>query len=215
MSWEMRSIAADVEEFERWTRPIIRAFEADTLGRALGGGRYSETNLALSRPTFEFDRTLAALNKDEIVGTLHSYPLKMTVPGGNGLPTAGVAHVSVQPTHRRRGILTAMMGQQFHDLHERGEVLAVLGAAESIIYGRFGYGVAILYEEWSIERQHTAFVVPFDPPGPTRFVKSAEMRTVFPEIYRGVTADRPGAVQQPVFSWDLTVDDTRKCFHVV
>jgi predicted acetyltransferase len=215
MGWEIRPIKADAEEFEKWTKPITRAFEADTLGRALGGGRYSEANLAQSRPNFEFDRTLATFDGGEIVGTIHSYPLKMRVPGGNCLPTAGVAHVTVQPTHRRRGILTAMMRRQFQDLHERGDLLAALGATESIIYGRFGYGIAMLHEEWTLERQHSAFAVPIKPLGRTRFVNSAEMRAVFPEIYQNVTADRPGTIHQPLFSWDPTADDSSKCLHVI
>ena len=62
-------------------------------------------------------------------------------PGGR-LPTAGTSVVAVAPTHRRRGILRAMMTQHLAEVHEKGEPLAALWASESSIYGRFGYGPA-------------------------------------------------------------------------
>jgi predicted acetyltransferase len=66
----------------------------------------------------------------------------MTVPGAV-LPCAGVTWVTVSPTHRRRGVLTAMMRRQLDELHERQrEPVAALWASESSIYGRFGYAPA-------------------------------------------------------------------------
>ena len=55
---------------------------------------------------------------------------------------AGVTVVGVLPTHRRRGVLRAMMRAQLDDVHERGEPIALLWASEETIYGRFGYGMA-------------------------------------------------------------------------
>jgi len=54
----------------------------------------------------------------------------MTVPGGS-LPCGGVTRVSVRSTHRRRGLLTAMMRRQLDEMHERGEPLAALYASEA------------------------------------------------------------------------------------
>ena len=60
------------------------------------------------------------------------------------MPTAGVTVVGTYPTHRRRGVLRALMRAQLDDVHERGEPLALLWASEETIYGRFGYGMASL-----------------------------------------------------------------------
>lgn len=65
----------------------------------------------------------------------------MAVPGAV-LPVAGVTWVSVQATHRRRGLLTRMMTTQLQQLHTSGEAVAALWASEPGIYGRFGYGGA-------------------------------------------------------------------------
>ena len=37
------------------------------------------------------------------------------MPGGACVPVAGVSSVAVQPTHRRRGVLTAMIGAVHDD----------------------------------------------------------------------------------------------------
>ena len=63
------------------------------------------------------------------------------VPGGT-LPTGGLTWVGVHPQHRRRGLLTSMIDLHLARCRERGEPLSALFAAESGIYGRFGYGKA-------------------------------------------------------------------------
>ena len=90
---------------------------------------------------FEFDRSLAAFDGDAIVGTTAAYSFQLTVPGGV-VGAGGVTFVSVLPSHRRRGILSAMMRHQLADIAARGEPVAVLFASESVIYGRYGYGCA-------------------------------------------------------------------------
>lgn len=88
------------------------------------------------------ERTMAAFDGAELVGTGGDIALELTVPGGTTVAAAGVSFVTVKATHRRRGILTAMMRYQLHGLHENGGApVAVLGTSEPAIYGRFGYGL--------------------------------------------------------------------------
>ena len=70
------------------------------------------------------------------------YRFTMTAPGGAGLEVPGVTWVSVLPTHRRRGVLTALMDRQIEGYEAAGRSCAVLMASEGSIYRRFGYGVA-------------------------------------------------------------------------
>lgn len=77
-----------------------------------------------------------------LAGLRASYPFtEFPVPGGT-LPTAGLTWVGVHPQHRRRGLLTAMIDEHLLHCRERGEPLSALFAAETAIYGRFGYGKA-------------------------------------------------------------------------
>lgn len=200
MDWEIRPVQGEHEkEFDDW---------ATTLATALSRGRFSEENISsIDRPTYQWERSLGVFDDGVVVGTAHSYCYDLIVPGGK-LPFAGVGWVSVRPTHRRRGILTALMKRQLEDAHERGETLATLGTSESIIYGRFGYAIGAMKENWYIERKHTAFEFTVEASGRTAFVSPSEMREIFPEVYERVAADRPGmAASRPEFIWDTWVAD--------
>ena len=90
----------------------------------------------------ELDRTLALWDGDQVVATSGIYSRALTVPGAV-VPCAGVTWVSVAPTHRRRGVLTAIMRRQLTELHDQQrEPVAALWASEGAIYGRFGYAPA-------------------------------------------------------------------------
>ena len=60
-----------------------------------------------------------------IVAGAGVFPFQLTVPGGR-VAAAGVSVVGVLPTHRRRGVLTAMMRAQLDDCRTRGEPVASL-----------------------------------------------------------------------------------------
>lgn len=89
----------------------------------------------------EVDRSYGALADGRWVAGSGAFSLEVTLPGGVALPAAGVTMVGVEPTHRRRGILTRMLRQLHGDACDRNEPLAVLTASETSIYRRFGYGI--------------------------------------------------------------------------
>jgi predicted acetyltransferase len=90
----------------------------------------------------ELDRSLGLWEGDRVVATSGIYSRQVTVPGAV-VPCAGVTWVTVAPTHRRMGLLTAMMRRQLTELHEQErEPVAALWASEASIYGRFGYAPA-------------------------------------------------------------------------
>ena len=115
-----------------------------------------EEMMALYRPHVAPERSLAAFDGGEIVGGAEWFPSDVVIPGET-LGMAGVSGVGVLPTHRRRGLLTRLMDRQLTEFHETGIPLAGLFPSESIIYGRFGYGIASFSEKWSIARQHTSY----------------------------------------------------------
>ena len=94
------------------------------------------------REPLERDRSIIARVDGEPVGIASIYTLSLAVPGGRDVATAGVTWVGVLPTHRRQGVLTAMMRHQLDGLRGGAEPIAALWASEPGIYGRFGFGVA-------------------------------------------------------------------------
>jgi predicted acetyltransferase len=179
VSIDIRPIGAT--DWEEYTQTNAAAF----------GWEPSSEHLAEIEQIFEFDRTLAAFDGPEIAGTTAIFSFDMTVPGG-ALPTAGVTWVSVKPTHRRRGILRQIMQRQLNDVHERNEPLAALWASESVIYGRFGYGLAAQDIGFEIDRLRTKLARETPACGRTRLVTREEAVEAWPAVYDEVRQRQPG-----------------------
>ena len=128
MDLEIRTIAED--EFATYARAVGLAF-SDVL---------TDEDLERERVLVEFDRSFAALDGPDIVGTSAVFTMPMTVPGGE-IDVGYVTAVGVRATHRRRGINTRLMRTVLEDAHDRGELVDVLYASEGGIYGRYGYGL--------------------------------------------------------------------------
>ncbi len=148
------------------------------------------------------ERVLAGFDGDEIVGGAGAYLFDTTVPGGAQVVTAGVMAVGVLPTHRRRGVLTAIMRRQLADAHERGEPIAMLYAAEGGIYGRFGYGLAALAGDIELPKEHAR---PWhdEPLGQARLLDPDERVDVLPPIYDRVQAETTGMFTRTHEWWQV------------
>src|SRR5215470_8563853 len=135
-------------------RPIgpdeFPAFYA-VIEQAFNSSHETDAEMQHDLVTFEFDRSLAAFDGGDIVGTAGAFTFQMGVPGEIA-PVAGVTAVSVLPSHRRRGILSSLMRRQLADVRERGETVAALFASEAAIYGRYGYGPASAELDLTIRR---------------------------------------------------------------
>ena len=191
-----RSTAADL--------PAIA--EAD--GRAFGLD-YTDEHLEEIRALFDPGRHLVAEDGGEIVGVTGSFSFEVTLPGGARLPAEGVSWVSVAVTHRRRGILRALLAEQHRGFVADGLPVSLLTASEGAIYGRFGYGIATEHREGEITRRRAAFRPDVPDPGGVRQVGAAEMRRTAPEIHRRWAAQTPGALSRSDTWWDLHLADRR------
>jgi predicted acetyltransferase len=194
-------------EFE--LRPITpeEYLEFGRVGSKGFGHHAKDEEIEDGRALFEFDRSLAAFDGGKIVGTGLVVTFELTVPGGLTVPAGGVTWISVLPTHRRRGILTAIMRQQFSDVRERGEPLAMLWASESIIYGRYGYGVSTLHINYEIGAGHRSFAFHPHIAGNVRLVDKEEASKVLPNIYERIRLAVPGALSRRPEYWDHWLKD--------
>src|SRR5262245_41389928 len=114
MDLELRPVTA--EEVPAFCRAEEVAF----------GVRLEPEDMSVIAPLIEPERSLAVFDRGRIVATAGALAMELTVPGLRSLPMAGVSWVGVHPTHRRRGLLRAMMRRQLDDIHAGSEVLAGL-----------------------------------------------------------------------------------------
>jgi predicted acetyltransferase len=189
MSFEVRPVT-DNEEYKDAIQAIGQYF----------GMQLNDEAVERFLRVMPHERMHAASENGRIVGGAGAFSWDLSIPGGS-LPTAGVTVVGVSPTHRRRGVLRAMMRAQLDDAHDRGEPLAALWASEETIYGRFGYGIAAWVGEMSIPREYSSFVRPFEREGEIRFVEGDEAFELFPPIWAAVRAERAGMYLRPDDWW--------------
>jgi predicted acetyltransferase len=180
--------------------------EAD--GRAFGR-HYSETDLDDFGSWVDLDRFWVAVDpvEDTVVGVTGSFDFTMAMPGGATLPVPGVTWVSVALTHRRRGILRALLAEQHREFLDDGMPLAALTASEGAIYGRFGYGTATLDRSVEIARRRAVLRPDLPETGGVRQLSTEQVRAIAPDIHRRWAARTPGALSRDDVRWDFTLAD--------
>jgi predicted acetyltransferase len=159
--------------------------------------------------SLEMDRGVLASTADgRPVGTAAACSFELTLPGAVVVPAAGVTAVGVLPSHRRRGVLSAMMRHQLTELRARGEFLAVLLATEATIYGRFGYGPATYTRRLTVPRHRAAFTVPRAPgaaeaadTGSVELMRRADCGEIMEQVYERYRRAQPGALRRPHHWW--------------
>ena len=181
MSYEVRACAS-AAEVRLAVRPIWHYF-----GRLAPVDELTDRTTRVIAP----DRVFGAWEDGRAVGGAGAWAFDLTIPGGR-IPAAGVTAVGVLPTHRRRGILRAMMRAQLDDCRRRGESVAYLWATDDAIYGRFGYGMASVSGEIDVAREHAAYRAPLRSSGSARLVPVAEAEPVVAPIWERVSQVTPG-----------------------
>lgn len=127
------------------------------------------------------------------VATYASMVNNLNVGGGRLLPTHLVTSVTVRSTHRRRGILRAMISADLLRARESGLCLAALNASEATIYGRFGFGAATSTAEVAVDTRggvefRTAAV------GATAVADNPRLGELAPQLFDAHLERTPGAL---------------------
>jgi predicted acetyltransferase len=163
--------------------------------------------IALDRKVLEPERTLVARDGGRIVGTAGVVSRELTVPGGP-VPVAGVTIVGVAPSHRRRGVLTALMRRQLADVREAGEAIAALWASESAIYGRFGYGIATHVAALEVRTRDGRLRPGVErvPGAPEVMLAEGAAERLAP-AYEAVRTQRPGMLSRSPAWWEHQLYD--------
>jgi len=189
----------------------VRAIRDDELTdylRCLGfafhfSSTVSDERLAFAREYFtDLSRRLGAFVAGSLCGTAGSFGAELTVPGERTVPCAAVTQVTVLPTHRRRGLLGAMMKPQLQDAIDRGEPTAMLIAAEWPIYGRYGYGMAVEAAATIVDADAAEFRDPALE-GSFELVDAAALVELAPGPFDRHRITSPGAIDRQENWWPI------------
>ena len=167
----------------------------------------SDEEIAHEQLVNEVDRSYGALDDGRWVGSSGAFSFELTLPGGALVPASGITMVGVEPTHRRRGILTEMLRWLHEDAVRHGEPLAILTASEASIYRRFGYGVATEACRLRIPAGAITFDPPFDDSGSFTTVDPHDGTGDFASIYDRVRRSSPGWLTRGDGEWAQVRDD--------
>jgi predicted acetyltransferase len=154
------------------------------------------------RPHWDLERTWAALDGQVICGTFRSWATELTLPGGGRMPAAAVSGVTVLPTHRRRGILRALVAAEHEQIRRRGEVCGLLYASEYPIYGRFGYGPACRVATWTLDALAARFHAPTTS-GVEMIKRGEQSRDLLRTVFDAWRTRQPGEIRRRHQRWDL------------
>ncbi|WEV27027.1 GNAT family N-acetyltransferase [Streptomyces sp. 71268] len=218
MALDIRTIT-DAEVAD-WLRACNTGFLLDPV--------ISEEEVELRRPGLNLDRTQGAFDDGRCVGCFRSFAQELTSVGGAPVPATAVTNVSIVPTHRRRGLLTEMMGRDLRAAKERGDAVATLLAAEYPIYGRYGFGPATWTTRWTVDIARAGLNAGYarpgdapllsakgraariaDPGGRVDFVDAAEMLVEGPALHDRLRAERHGMVSRGERVWRLETGELR------
>ena len=191
MAWDVRP-TIDLEEFKR---------AVGAIGHYFGGWPADDEAAQRFSSNLPLERMHAAFEGDRIVGGAGAFPFELTVPGGT-VRCGGVTVVGVLPTHRRRGVLSAMMRVQLEDIRDRGEPVAALWASEEVIYRRFGYGMASLSCEMSLPSGYAGLRDAPEARATARLVPLDASKDVLTAIYDRTRVRTPGMFSRTDTWWE-------------
>jgi predicted acetyltransferase len=187
-----------VEEVPSWSRTMGANFLNDphTPEAARHAG-------VLTR-TWEPERAWGARDHGRWVATLRTDTRTITVPGltrTHEVTVDALTNVTVAATHRRRGLMRAMLEQSLRAARDRGDAMSILIAAEWPIYGRFGYAPATLSAEYVLRRSRPGATLQGDLSG-VRQVERDAYGDVAAAVFSASRRQRHGQIDRDQNWWD-------------
>lgn len=130
------------------------------------------------------------------VATFSSWDKTINVGGGRTLPVRKISDVTVSPTHRRQGLLRALMGIDLGDAVAERIPLAALLVSEGSIYGRFGFGAATFVRRLEVDTTARFRLRGLDDDGSMVLVEPAEAAKEIATVFADFHASTRGSVDR-------------------
>jgi predicted acetyltransferase len=132
------------------------------------------------------------------VATYAAFDKPLNVGNGNFLDAHLIADLTVRATHRRRGLMRALMSADLRRAAENGLAIAALRAMEATIYARSGFGPAILARHVEVDTGDR-FALLHDPEGCVEVTAPSALLDVAPHVFDRFHAQTLGSIQRQRF----------------
>ena len=188
---------SDSEALTTWLQAENRGFH---------GGRMTQAKLDAQLPHIAHRRTTGVWDPDSAdaaspVATVSAWVMELTVPGRASIPAWAVTAVSVSPTHRRRGIGRALLEAELRTAVSLRVPVAILTVTEATIYGRYGFGPAVMSADWTIDTTRARWIGP-ETSGSVSFIEPETMLQDGYELVQRVRLQTPGQVEFADILWE-------------
>jgi predicted acetyltransferase len=131
------------------------------------------------------------------VATYATFVKSMNVGAGGSLDVHLIADVTVRATHRRRGLLRAIISADLRRAAANGVAIAALHASEATIYERFGFGPAVFARH--VELDTRRFVLRHPPAGRVEVTDPATLLELSPRVFDRFHARTVGSITRQAF----------------
>jgi predicted acetyltransferase len=179
---EIRGVEADERE-------AFFVAHSTGFGRIETPERCREVAAVLAEPLY---RLTGAYEDGQIVGTALDQPFALTVRPGVTVPCRGLTWVAVLPTHRRRGVMRALVEEHLADCRARGAAASLLHSVVSGLYRPFGYGVAARRARLTVATAHAGFRDDAAAPLAIRLVEPTDAIEHYQAVWARCRLARPG-----------------------
>jgi len=159
--------------------------------------------IAEQRSAFSLARAFAAFDGKELVGTIGTRSLSMTLVGGAHVPIAAIGQGGVLPTHARKGAMRALMLRSLDAAREHEEPLAAWTTSEWPLYERYGGGPATFSAAYRLRALgRSTLRRPIDVQGRVRMITHDEALNIVPELHHRAARRQPGGVPRDLSYWE-------------
>jgi predicted acetyltransferase len=211
-----RQVEGDGADFDHFLQAVSRGF----LDEAPTDAQIADSRDALSERRLVGVFDPAGAHPERPVATVDSWPTELTVRPDSTLAAWAISAVTVAPTHRRRGIASALITGELRTARAAGFPVAALTVTEATIYGRWGFSPAVFTADVKIDTARAGWAGPH-PQGRLDFIDQAEIPARLGALHERARLQRPGQVRGWPGLWRRTAglrpgaDDTRKIRAVV
>ncbi|WP_181884771.1 GNAT family N-acetyltransferase [Arthrobacter sp. RT-1] len=153
-----------------------------------------------ARISYPLDRALALCSDGVIVGGTASDALELTVCGPAVVPAARATLTGVLPTHRGRGLATALLTRQVQDLRQAGEVLVVATTSVPGLVTAADYAPVSRAAAVELHPRSLRLAAP-ERTGTVRMLEADELPTQLPGIFDRHRRRQPGQVHRRTDFW--------------